>query len=790
MWKNHLKIAFRQLAKNKVFSGINILGLSLGMALAILIAVFIKEELSYDRWMVDSENTYRVYRNRGNNTAWTPSPLTQKLMTDYPEVVAATGLFVSENRLLSYNDKKIYVEKTADVDSTFFKVIGMELLRGDEATALDQLNNMVITDRLAKRIFGDKNPIGETVNYQGQYDYLITGVINTENRKSHIQADVFTRFTWYSSGWAGNNRLTYVRLKDKADPHGLAQKIDTDANEMIRRELQARNSDPDNFNYFSWHLQPFNETYLHSQGWTAQGELVGSIRNVYIFGFIALLVLLVAIVNYVNLTTARASQRGKEVGVRKVTGAGKGLLTAQFTTESILQAAVAGTIALLLAEICLPYFNEIVNRDLAVLASKPGWIIIAGTFMLAAITGLLAGFYPAFVMSAFKPVTALKSNFLKTGNNGLFRKVLVTGQFAVSITLLIVMAFIYRQVNFMMEKDLGFQPNQVLVIPMNEDESFQRVEQLKSRFKQLPSIQEVTTASSFPSNFLPDWPMVIEGQQERVNPYVIQGDVDYAKTLNLEMVTGRFFDPNISSDSTNAFIVNETFVKAFGIANPIGQRLRWDWESGDQFGQIIGVMKDFHTQGLASEISPVVMTAGDWRDYTGIKLSATDLPQTIANIKKIWADIEPTHPMRYSFLDESFMAQYDDQQRFGRTILYATLLTLFIALLGLFGLTAFTVERRTKEIGIRKVLGASINGIIGLLAKDFMQLLGIAFLIAVPVSYLLSNQWLADFAHRTNLVWWVFLGAGLIIMFVGFLTVCLQSVKAAVADPVKAIKTE
>lgn len=790
MWKNHLKIAFRQLSKNKVFSGINILGLSLGMMLAILIAVFIKEELSYDTWMVDSENTYRVYRNRGNNTAWTPSPLAQKLMTDYPEVESATGFATSENRLLTYDGKKIYVEKTADVDSTFFKVVGMELLHGDKATAFEQLNAMVITDKLAQRIFGDKNPVGEIVNYQGLYDYIITGVLHTKNRKTHMQAEVFTRFTWYSTGWSGNSRLTYVRLKDNADPQALAQKIDKDANALIAQELQARNSDPDNFSYFSWHLQPFNEVYLHSQGWTAQGELVGSIRNVYIFGFIALLVLLVAIINYVNLTTARSSQRSKEVGVRKVTGAGKGLLTTQFIVESILQAAVAGVIALLLAEICLPFFNKIINRELAVLASKPGWIIIAGTFVLSAVTGVLAGFYPAFVMSALKPVTALKTNFLKTGNNGLFRKVLVTGQFAVSITLLIVMAFIYRQVNFMMEKDLGFQPDQVLVIPMNDDDSFRRVNQLKSRIKQIPSVQEVSTASSFPGNFLPDWPMIIEGKPERATPYIIQGDVDYAKTLDLKMVAGRFFDPSISTDTVSSFIVNETFVKEYGIDNPIGQRVRWDWESGDQFGRIIGVMKDFHTQGLASEISPVVMTGRNWRNYTGIKLSAADLPKTIASLEEIWAEIEPTHPMRYSFLDDSFMAQYDDQQRFGQTILYATLLTLFIALLGLFGLTAFTVERRTKEIGIRKVLGASVNGIIGLLAKDFMKLLGFAFVVAIPISYTLANQWLAEFAHRTTLVWWVFVGAGLVIMTVGFLTVCLQSVKAAIADPVKAIKTE
>lgn len=790
MFKNHLKIAFRQLSKNKVFSGINILGLSLGIALAILIAVFIRNEMSYDSWVASSEDTYRVYRTKDNNTAWTPSPLAEKLRTDYPEVVSATGFSTDENQLITYDGKDIYVKKTASVDSTFFKVIGMELLHGDTETAFDQVNGMVVTDEMAKRLFGDKNPIGEVVRYHGIYDYIITGVLDTENKKSHMQAEVFTRFTWYSNGWSGNNRLTYVRLKPNANPQALAQKVDTDATALIRQEMVGRNYNAKETDFYSWHLQPFNEVYLHSQGWTAQGELVGSIRNVYIFGFIALLILLVAIINYVNLTTARASQRSKEVGVRKVTGAGRGLLTTQFIIEAVMQAVVAGIFALLLAEVCLPFFNKITNRELAVLASEPGWLIIAGTFVLSAITGVLAGFYPAFVMSAFTPVTALKSNFLKTGNSGLFRKVLVTGQFAVSITLLIVMAFIYRQVNFMMDKDLGFKPDQVLSIPMNNDDSFRRVTQLKNRFKQIPGVQEVTTASSLPGDFLPDWPMVIQGRTERFVPYIIQGDADYPKTLDLELVSGRFFDSNIGQDSINNYIVNETFVKEYNIDNPIGQKVRWNWEGDEDFGQIIGVMKDYHTQGLASKIEPIVMSGRNWRNQVGIKLSAADLPKTIAALEQIWAEIEPTHPMRYSFLDESFMAQYDDQQRFGQTILYATLLTLFIALLGLFGLTAFTVERRTKEIGVRKVLGASVSGIITLLAKDFMKLLGLAFLIAIPLAYTLSEKWLAGFAHRTDLVWWIFIGAGIVTLTVGFLTVCIQSVKAALANPVKAIKAE
>lgn len=787
MFKNHLKIAFRQLSRNKVFSSLNILGLSIGMALAILIAMFIKSEYSYDNWMTDSDLTYRVYRTRGNNTAWTPPQLANKMMSDYPEVAAASGFFSAGEQLLTYAGTNLYVKETAYVDSTFFDVLGMDFLHGDSKSVLDQPNSMVISDQLAERIFGDKNPIGEIITYDGTTECIITGVLDKKDKKSHIITDVFTRFTWYGDYWGGNNRATYVRLKPSADPDRLADKVDKDVNKLIEQEFLARNYTPTDKDFFSWNLQPLNEIYLHSKDFTAVGENQGSMQNIYIFGLIALLVLMVAIINYVNLTTARASQRSKEVGVKKVAGAGRGLLRTQFITESVLQATLAGFIAITLAEICLPFFNKIINRDLEILMSEPLFVLI-GTMALAVLTGILAGSYPAFVMAKFNPATALKSNFLKTGDKGLFRKVLVTGQFTVSITLLIVMAFIYRQVNFMMEKDLGFHPDQVLVIPMTSGQSARRVTELKAQFKQIPEVQEVTTASNFPGSFLPDWAMMIEGQTDRVSPFVLFADADFAKSLDIEMVEGRFMNAQISADSINNFVVNETFVKQYNIDHPIGKKVKFDSE--DNYGQIIGVMKDFHIRGLENEIKPLVMNAHHWRNKAGIKLSTHQLPETIAALEKVWATVEPNHPMRYSFLDEEFAKQYADQQRFGKAILYATFLTVFIALLGLFGLTAFTVERRTKEIGIRKVLGASVHGIIGLLAEDFMKLLGLAFMIALPVSYLLSSRWLADFAHRTDLVWWVFLGAGLLILSAGFLTVCLQSVRAALTNPMESLRSE
>jgi len=616
---------------------------------------------------------------------------------------------------------------------------------------------------------------------------MITGVLDTKGKDSHIQADIFVRFEESGNYWTGNNRFTYARLAPNTDVAALEAKITDDISQLIEQEYLAQGYTPTAEDIPGWGLQPLNEVYLHSDDYFTLGVREGSMRNIYIFLIIALLVLSIAVINYINLTTARASQRSKEVGVKKVAGAGRNSLTTQFIAESVLQALVAGMLALILAELCLPFFNTVTDRTLQVLAGEP-FLILGGITALAVLTGFLAGIYPAFVMSAYKPVVALKSNFLKTGEKGLFRKVLVTSQFATTITLLIVMAFIYRQVNFMMEKDLGFKPQQVLTIPMNSSQSHRKVENLKNRFKNIAGVQEVTTASHFPGGFLPDWMMQIEGREEGVNPNVIFADEDFANTLNIELLEGRFIDTRIADDSSRNFIVNETFVKRYNIESPIGTRAKFGSDS--LYGQIVGVMKDFHFQGVGYRIRPLVMNANHCRNSVGIKISTANLSTTIAAVEKLWSEVEPRHPMRYSFLDEHFAEQYAEQQRFGKTLLYATILTLFIALLGLFGLTTFTVERRTREIGIWKVLGAFVSGIIGLLGKDFVKLVGFASVIAIPIGYFLSNSYLQNFAHRTNLAWWVLASAGLLILLVCFFTVSIQSIKAAVANPIESLRNE
>lgn len=385
-----------------------------------------------------------------------------------------------------------------------------------------------------------------------------------------------------------------------------------------------------------------------------------------------------------------------------MTGAERGQLTMQFLTESVIQSIFSATIALLLAELLLPFFNTVTNRELSILGEQPLYFM-GGVMLLALLTGLLAGIYPAFIISGYSPAKALKANFMKAGDKGMFRKVLVTGQFCITIALVIVMAFIYRQVNFMMDHELGFHPDQVITVPFNNRHNFHKLESLKTRFENISGVQSVTTASRFPGGFMPDWGVLIEGRTDGVSPNVIFADADYSKILDIEMAEGRFISDNIAADSINNFFVNETFVRENVLKNPIGTIIKFTADS--TYGQIVGVMKDFHFQGLNQDINPLVMTGAQRRYATGFKLSTKEMSKTIAQIEQLWAEVEPEHPMRYSFLDEDFASQYASQERFGETMLYATLLTLFIALLGLFGLTIFNVERRTREIGIRKVCG-------------------------------------------------------------------------------------
>ena len=789
MIRNYIKTAIRNLLKNRMFSIINIGGLSLGISVALLIILYVNNELSYDKWYQGSDNIYRVYRNwsNGGRVIWTPDPLAEALAANLPEVEYAAGMGPYGETLLDYENEKLYVEGVAVVDSTFFEVIPIPFLYGNSKEALDQPNSVVISRRIAEIYFGQSNPVGNVIRFNGTENYTVTGVMEEALGKTHLDFEVYARFTYESPYWTGNNRATYIRVSEQADIAALETKVTELVNEYIRRELTdaGRAATPDRMP--DWKLQAFEDIHLRSDGMSWFRDSGGSIRYLRIFALIAIIVLLIACINYINLSTARSVGRAKEVGIRKVVGGQKTQLISQFLTEASVQTFLSLLIAVGLTELFLPWFNQITNRELVFLQGN--WLpFLLPMIGLGLVVSLLAGSYPAFLLASFRPIKVIKGQMVQGRGHQGFRRGLVVLQFTISVVLVIVMAFIYRQVNFMMDQELGFEADQVLSIPMNLDSSADKVEQLKEAFLTLPGVSSISTASRLPGMRLPDWMIDVENDEEEYAPFVLFTDHDYAQTLDLQIVEGRFFSRDHPTDTANAFVVNEAFIKNYNIADPIGAGIKFT--SQDQYGRIIGVIKDFHYRGLEQSIRPIMIGMRNQRYNTAIKVSADNLTSTISDIRALWSKVEPEHPMRYTFLDQDFAAQYSEHQRFGKTLLFGTILTIIIAVLGLFGLAAYSAAKRTKEIGIRKVLGATIQGLTFMLVKDFVRWILLAGLIAAPIGYFLAKRWLEGFAYQTALSPTPFILAITFALLIAVLTVSFQAIRAASTNPVEVLKDE
>lgn len=788
MFKNYLKSAFRNLWKHKLYSGINIGGLSIGLAVAVLILLYVKNELSYDNWIPDQEQLYRVYRywpESGGGTMWTPDPLAEQLTADFPEITEGTGLFSSGETLLEYENTKFYVEDVAMVDSTFFNVIALPFKQGLQENALRGPNAVVISERVATLFFGSDDPIGKTLRFNDDRNLVVTGVLHPL-QQTHLPYEIFIRFTWGNPNWNANNRTTYIKVNGKTDTDALAEKITEHVNNFKIEEWQGLNVKPSTAELPDWRLQAISDVHLHSAdiGSFTRG---GDIKYVYIFGIIALIVLLIGAINYINLSTARALGRAREVGVRKVTGARKTQLIAQFLMETVTQAVIALLIAVFLVELFLPGFNQIVDRELAFL--RGDWISwIVPMFLLSIAVGLLAGIYPAFVMSSFQPVKVLKSLNKGKGGNA-FRRTLVVTQFSLSVVLVIVMLFIYKQINFMMGQDLGFQGDQVVVIPFNADDGFQKFKGMEEEFRNLPGVINVTAASRMPGSRYPDWSLEIQGQENLTYPRVLFTDENYLDVLELEMVDGRYFSTEFPGDTARRYVVNEAFLREYQIDDPFTAKIKFSGE--EEFSSIIGVVKDYHYRSLDNRIRPLIIgMAHNDGNYAGIQLSAANLSSSLNAIEQLWAKVEPVHPIRYSFLDEDFGSLYEEYRRFGKALLYATFLAVFIAILGLFGLATYATITRTKEIGVRKVLGATVEQLSFMLVSSFVKWVLLAGLIAIPVGYFISNRWLEDFAYRTELSVVPFVLAIGFAIFIAALTVSFQAIWSASRNPVEALRYE
>lgn len=796
MYKNYLLIAFRNLKKNRLHAYINIFGLAVGFVVAILSILYIKNELGFEKWIPEQEQVYRVFQQAPSQTeggwVYSPSPLAATLARDIPGVKEATKLYLEDEVLFTQAEKAFYLKKVAFVDSAFFKIFPFHLKAGNIGTALHEPNSIVISERVATLFFGNANPIGETLKYDGEVAYLIKGVLPGNLGNSFLKHEVYLSIdNKVPDHWLANRVTTYIKKEAQANIEHIAQQTDELLFPIMKKEMQAFNLPYESkADVPKWKYQALADIHLYSEGIAGFEASEGAVKKLFLFGVITFIVLLIASINYINLATAKGTRRAKEVGMRKVTGAQQHQLIGQFLTESVLQSIIALMIAIALSEILLPVFNQISNRNLS-FHNLHLVTIIVPLLALSVLIGLAAGIYPAFFLSQFNPIKALKGNILATAGGQFFRKAMVVTQFSMTVILIIALFFVHKQINFMQAQELGFDDEQVLSIQINRGDSWQKAERLRSKFEEIEGMKSMAFSNNLPGKKNTQYGIDIVGKTIKSSPDVLFTSEDFAQVLGLELKEGRFLSSEYSTDEQQAYVVNEKFVKEYEIEAPIGQEMKF--MSDDKYGRIIGVIKDFHFTGLEDQINPLVMSAKtnlDQYAYAVFKIRSADISQTVEAIQKTWAGIEPQHPVRFAFLDDTFAAQYQENENFRRIIIYATSLTIFIAMLGLFGLSSFMAEQRTKEIGVRKVLGASIPNLVVLLVKDFLLLVLLAGIIAVPFALVLVQKWLEDFAYTTTINASPFVLAILGALTLAILTVSYQSIKVSAENPVKALKKE
>ena len=808
MLKNYLKIALRNLLKYKAYSFLNIAGLAIGLVCCALIMLYVRDELSYDRFHQNANRIYRVILDAGIGgtfvrTATTSAPMAATLVQEFPEVALAARFWQNQRTLISYGDKRFY-EEFNWADSTVFAMLSFPLVQGDPKTALAQPHTLVISEALAQKYFGNENAMGKVLRYDNRVDYKITGVMKNLPRQSHFRFDLLGSMLSLPEGssprWVSNSFYTYILLQPGAAPAQLEAKFPAMIRKFVAPQMQqalGKSFDEALAAGAKWdyELQALPDIYLHSN---TQHELgtTSDVKYVYILSAIAVFVLLIAGINFMNLATARSANRAKEVGMRKVLGSFRGQLIKQFLSESVLLAALALLIALAAIDLLLPLFNQLAGKEL-VLGTRAN----AGFFLsLLGITlgvGLLAGVYPAFVLSAFQPVLVLKGSLRAGAKSPWLRSTLVVAQFAISIVLLIGTGVVFKQLEHMRTMRLGFNKEQLVVLPIESREAQGRYESFRAELLAHPNVLAVAASDVVPGRFEGDDAFRPEGAPAEV-AYPLERlrvSHDFLSTFEMEIMTGRGFSRDFASDTAAAVMINETAARRMGMTpeNAVGKRLVGLGAAAGEtvVRTIIGVVKDFHFESMHREIKPVVifMQADRlWR--VSVRLRPENIPATLAFLQEKWQAFEPGYPGRYLFLDEDFGRLFQKEERQAKIFGNFTIVAIVIACLGLFGLASFIAEQRTKEIGVRKVLGASVQGIVLLLSKDFTILVGIAFLLAAPLAYFAMQHWLQDFAYRTDLPLGVFILAGLLALLIAWLTVSYQAMKAALTNPVEALRYE
>lgn len=789
MFKNYLKTAWRNLWRNKIFSFINVLGLTIGLTACFFIFLYVRFELSYDTFHPKGDRIYHVTcdiktPSETIKSGSTPWPFGPNMQRDFPEIAAFTRVSF-DNVLIKKGDVSFQEERTLYADSSLFRVFGFKLAEGDPATALKEVNSVVLSKTAAKKYFGEEDPMGQAVLLTGDgLPATVTGVMEDMPQNSQLRADVLVSMSTVvkqargiDDAWGNFGVITFLLLKPNASAAALQAKFPDFIERHNGNERRQAKM------LYTVLLEPLKDIYLHS---TRPAFESGSITNVYIFSVIAIFILFIACINFINLTTARSVERAKEIGIRKVVGATKMELVRQFIGECVLLCLMAFVLTLVLFSALLPAFNLLAGKTVSTGLLANGWYILV---LQAAATGigLLAGIYPALVLSSFRPVTVLKGRFA-SGTKGIFlRKGLVVTQFAISIALIIGTITVYLQMHYMHSKDLGFNKEQVLVIDTHGDAAR---EAFKTAIAGIPRVREATMSSTVPGGSpLGAYSEIQnkEGDMQVANLDLYYVDYDYLKEYNMKVVAGRAFSRDFGSDTSQAMMINEAAAKLFGYVTPaeaIGRSFR-QW--GRQ-GTIIGVLKDFHFRSLQENIKPLTMRLEPHQcNMISVKILPGDLSRTIAAIERQWKTMIPSRPFDYFFLDEFFDRQYRTEERFGKLFFNFALLAIIISCLGLLGLASYSAIQRTREIGIRKVMGASVRDIVHLLSKDFLRLVFVSFIIATPVAWYFMHKWLEAFAYRISIAWWVFAVSGIIALLIAIATISYQAVKAALANPVKSI---
>ena len=787
MIKNYLKIAWRNLLHNKTFSLINILGLALGMTCSLLIMLWVQNELHMDKFHQNGKQLYRVMENQfysGDVSTFdaTPGILAENIVKDIPDIQMASQLLWEEDRLFTVGNT-FDKEKGRYAQKDFLKMFSFKLAKGDPATALARPDAVVISKKLADKYFKGDNPIGKLIKIENKDNVIVTGVLEEIPDLSSVKFDFLMSWEqWikkndWAKEWGNNGPGCYVLLA----PNTSVDKVNAKIKGYIKTKDKQSNVD--------LFLQNYGESYLYSD-WHNGKQNGGRIEYVKIFSIVAIIILLIACINFMNLATARSLRRAREIGVRKVVGAGKRQLIGQFIGESVFVSFIAMLLSLLVVALLLPSFNSLTGKHLAIDFTDSSFLAII--LSLTAITGIVSGSYPALFMSSLRPIVVLKGLLKFKPGATYFRKGLVVFQFALSIMLILGMIVIYRQIDYIHNKNLGFAKENLLYMPL-EGELQKTFSTFKEVLQKQPGIQSVSSSQSDPlqvgsSTSGVRWPgkdttkLILFSS----NPITF----DYIKTMGIQLFAGQDFSPDFSLDTMN-YLINEAAARKIGYKDPVGKELTM-W--GDK-GTIIGLMKDYHHNSLHVPIEPLILRLfkRSWGSYWGnvmIRTQQGRTQQAIASMERVFKQFNPGYPFKYYFTDEEIAKNYKAEYTVSKLSKYFAFLAIFISCLGLFGLVMFTTEQRTKEIGIRKVLGASIPGIVQMLSKDFLVLVLIAAIIAFPVAWWAMHNWLLDFAYRVNIGWWVFVAAGVAAVIIALITISFQSIKAAIANPVKSLRSE